>query len=92
MINRYAAASCRTFRLHLKWHEVTLPLFPATTKWLAIPSWRIRAPKFEGVVSPRFNPGKAHLLMVAYDTDKTSTSVLLEQSRASGYTAQLIGM
>ncbi len=48
--------------------------------------------KIEGVVSPRFNPGKAHLLMVAYDTDKTSTSVLLEKTRASGYTAQLIGM
>lgn len=46
----------------------------------------------EGVVSPRFNPGKAHLLMIAYNTDKISTSVLLEKTRAAGYSAQLVGM
>lgn len=48
--------------------------------------------KIEGVVSPRFNPGKEHLLMVAYDTEKTSTAVLLANARAAGYTAQLVGM
>ena len=48
--------------------------------------------KVEGVVSPHFNPGKAHLLMIAYDTDKTSTAVLLERTRAAGYSAQLVGM
>lgn len=48
--------------------------------------------KVEGVVSPHFSPDKAHLLMIAYDTDKTSTSVLLEKTRAAGYSAQLIGM
>lgn len=48
--------------------------------------------KVEGVVSPRFNPGKEHLLMIAYDTDKTTTSVLLEKTRAAGYGAQLVGM
>jgi hypothetical protein len=48
--------------------------------------------KVEGVVSPRFNAGKAHLLMVAYDTDTTSTAVLLEKTRAEGYRAQLVGM
>lgn len=48
--------------------------------------------KVEGVVSPHFNPGKAHLLMIAYDTDKTNTSVLLEKTRAAGYSAQLVGM
>jgi 3-hydroxy-3-methylglutaryl CoA synthase len=48
--------------------------------------------KVEGVVSPRFNPGKAHLLMIAYDTDKTNSSVLLEKTRAAGYGAQLVGM
>jgi hypothetical protein len=46
----------------------------------------------EGVVSPRFNPGKAHLLMIAYDTDKTSTAILLERARKAGYSAQLVGM
>jgi hypothetical protein len=48
--------------------------------------------KIEGVVSPRFNAGKAHLLMVAYDTEKTSTAALLDQTLAAGYTAQLVGM
>lgn len=48
--------------------------------------------KAEGVVSPRFNTGKEHLLVVAYDTETTSTAILLEKARAAGYTAQLVGM
>jgi hypothetical protein len=48
--------------------------------------------KIEGVVSPRFNPGKEHLLMVAFDLDKTNAAVLLEKTRAAGYTAQLVSM
>jgi len=48
--------------------------------------------KVEGVVSPRFNPGKEHLLMVAYDTERTSTATLLEKARTAGYTAKLVGM
>ncbi len=48
--------------------------------------------KIDGVVSPRFNAGKEHLLLVAYDTEKTSTNALLEKTRAAGYTAQLVGM
>ena len=48
--------------------------------------------KVEGVVTPRFNPGKEHLLVIAYDTETTSTAVLLEKARAAGYTAQLVGM
>jgi len=48
--------------------------------------------KVEGVVSSRFNPGKAHLLMVAFDLEKTSPAALLEKSRATGYTTQLVGM
>jgi len=48
--------------------------------------------KVEGVVSRGFNPGKPHLLVIAYDTEKTSTAVLLEKTRAAGYTAQLVGM
>ncbi len=46
----------------------------------------------EGVVSPRFNAGKTHLLMVAFDPKKTSAAALLERTRAAGYTAQLVGM
>jgi hypothetical protein len=48
--------------------------------------------KVEGVVSPRFNAGKAHLMVIAYDPDKTNTAALLEKARAAGYTAQLVGM
>ena len=46
----------------------------------------------EGVVSPRFNAGKEHLLVIAYDTDKTDTATLLNKARSAGYTAQLVGM
>lgn len=48
--------------------------------------------KIEGVVSPGFNPSKKHLLVIAYDTEKTNTAILLEKARAAGYTAQLVGM
>jgi len=48
--------------------------------------------KVEGVVTPRFNPGKEHLLVIAYDTETTNTAVLLEKARAAGYTAQLVRM
>lgn len=46
----------------------------------------------EGVISPRFNAGKEHLLMIAFDPAKTSAAVLLDKTRRAGYTAQLIGM
>jgi len=48
--------------------------------------------KVEGVIAPRFNAGKEHLLMVTFDPKKTSAAVLLEATRAAGYTAQLVGM
>lgn len=48
--------------------------------------------KIEGVVSPGFNAGKEHLLIVTYDTDKTTTAALLEKARQAGYSAQLVGM
>lgn len=48
--------------------------------------------KIEGVVSPRFNAGKEHLLVIAYDTEKTNTAALLAKARAAGYTVQLVGM
>ena len=48
--------------------------------------------KVEGVISPGFNPGKEHLLVIAYNPEKTSTAALLEKAREAGYTAQLVGM
>jgi hypothetical protein len=46
----------------------------------------------EGVVTPKFNAGKEHLLLIAFDPKKTSTAILLEKTRAAGYTTQLVGM
>lgn len=48
--------------------------------------------KVEGVISPGFNAGKEHLLLIAYNSEKTNTKVLLEKAREAGYTAQLVGM
>jgi hypothetical protein len=48
--------------------------------------------KIEGVVSPGFNPDKEHLLVIAYNPDRTNSAVLLEKAREAGYTAQLVGM
>jgi len=47
--------------------------------------------KIDGVISPRFNPGKEHLLMIAFDPEKTTTAALLGKTRAAGYTSQLVG-
>ena len=47
--------------------------------------------QIDGVVSPRFNPGKQHLLMIAFNPEKTTTAALLGRARAAGYTAQLVG-
>ena len=48
--------------------------------------------KVEGVISPGFNAGKEHLLLIAYNSEKTNTAVLLEKTQEAGYTAQLVGM
>ena len=45
----------------------------------------------EGVVAPRFNPGKEHLLLVAFNPDITSASTLLNKVQSFGYNAQLVG-
>lgn len=44
-----------------------------------------------GVVAPRFNPGQAHLMLVAFDSDKITHTPLLGRVRAHGYKAQLVG-
>ena len=48
--------------------------------------------KVEGVNSAKFNPGKDHLFLVAYDTEKTTAAALLAKVRADGWSAQLVGM
>ena len=46
--------------------------------------------KIEGVVAPRFN--QKHLLLVSYNSDRTSSSELLGAVSSKGYKAQLVGM
>lgn len=45
----------------------------------------------EGVVAPRFNPGKEHLLLVAFNPDATTATGLLAKVHSFGYKAQLVG-
>ena len=45
----------------------------------------------EGVIAPRFNDHRTHLMMVAYDCDRIRTCTLLEAVRRHGYTAQSCG-
>ncbi|MFA7242663.1 MAG: hypothetical protein WC091_21365 [Sulfuricellaceae bacterium] len=45
----------------------------------------------DGVIAPRFNSGKDHLLVVAFDPDKSRPIELLGAIQAAGYSAQLIG-
>jgi hypothetical protein len=47
--------------------------------------------QIEGVIAPRFNPGKDHLMVIAFNPEKTSSAALLAKARSAGYTAQLIG-
>lgn len=44
----------------------------------------------DGVIAPRFN--LPHLLVVLYNSERTSTSVLLDAVRGKGYQAQLVGL
>lgn len=46
----------------------------------------------EGVISPGFQEDKQHLLVIAYNPEKTDTATLLAKAREAGYTAQLVGM
>ena len=45
----------------------------------------------DGVIAPRFNPGKDHLLLIAFNPDATSTATLLATVQSLGYDAQLVG-
>jgi len=48
--------------------------------------------KIEGVIAPRFNEEKEHLLLVSYNSDTTSSLALLNEIKSTGYTAQLVGL
>jgi hypothetical protein len=47
--------------------------------------------QIEGVVAPRFNPGKEHLLLVAFNPEVTRAATLLNRVQSAGYSAQLVG-
>jgi hypothetical protein len=46
--------------------------------------------EIEGVIAPRFN--KDHLLVIYFNQDKTTSSILLNMVQSSGYQAQLVGL
>ncbi len=46
--------------------------------------------EIDGVIAPRFN--LPHMLVVLYNSDKTSPAVLLNAVRSKGYQAQLVGL
>ncbi len=45
----------------------------------------------DGVIAPRFSTDKIHLLVVAYNPDRTNSAAFLNKAQAAGYTARLIG-
>jgi hypothetical protein len=45
----------------------------------------------DGVICPRFNDSKTHLMIVAYDPDLLSTGDVLNEVRRKGYHAQHCG-
>lgn len=46
--------------------------------------------EIEGVIAPRFN--KDHLLLVYFNSNKTTSTVLLNSVKSTGYQAQLVGL
>jgi hypothetical protein len=47
--------------------------------------------EIDGVIAPRFNDRKIHLMIVAYDPDHTRTKELLDVVNRQGYHAQHCG-
>jgi len=45
----------------------------------------------DGVIAPRFNARRTHLMVVAYNADRTRSGELLDAVRQQGYTAQNCG-
>ncbi len=51
-----------------------------------------RMREIDGVISPRFNPGRDHLMMVAFNPDVAHCDMLLAKVREAGFTAQMVGL
>ncbi len=45
----------------------------------------------EGVIAPRFNDPTPHLMVVAYNNDRTTAHALLDEVQHSGYHGQVVG-
>jgi hypothetical protein len=50
-----------------------------------------RVREIDGVIAPRFNERRPHLMIVAYDPEHISTMTLLDAVRSQGYHAQHCG-
>ena len=46
----------------------------------------------EGVIAPRFNKQRGHLLVVSYNSEVIGSLSLLNKVKDKGYTAQLVGL
>jgi len=46
----------------------------------------------EGVIAPRFNNEREHLLLIAYNSDIVNSLTLLNEVTEKGYKAQLVGL
>ncbi|MCW9013720.1 MAG: hypothetical protein OQL06_08045 [Gammaproteobacteria bacterium] len=46
----------------------------------------------DGVITPKFNTDKEHMLFVAYDAEITNALTLLNKVKAEGFEAQLVGL
>ena len=46
----------------------------------------------EGVIAPRFNKKREHLLFVSYNSDTINSLTLLNEVQDKGYKAQLVGL
>ena len=51
---------------------------------------RLRA--VDGVIAPRFNKEREHLLLVSYNSDIISSLTVLNEIKDKGYKAQLVGL
>ena len=45
-----------------------------------------------GVIAPRFNQTREHLLLVSYKSDTINSLTLLNEIKGKGYKAQLVGL
>ena len=61
-----------------------------------IPSQRLELENemrsLDGVIAPRFNANKDHLLLIAFDPKTVNTDTLLHRVTEHGYNAQLVGV